>query len=303
MWQRRRLYLTLCRRCWPSYHIEDIGLAEQPTSVPLNAAPKVGRTKAKRGYAVLEDAGDDTTAGGMPTTASSAPVTTATAPSALRVPAVVVGPDDLLSPSPRYDDLVEIELVPRSTPAPDGDEVKPEAETKYDSRAVGAPTTCGAHSDAVLPTGFQSECHAAADVLGVDDVLVLDNCSFSWGERAEFMLDKLSLRVAKRQFVACVGRVGSGKTTLLSSILGETTKLGGSIAVRGSIAYVAQDAFIRNASVRDNITFGRPFDSKWYARVVRACALATDFEVLPHGDLTDIGTQPHAAWLVAQGVY
>ncbi|KAF9771959.1 hypothetical protein IL306_010371 [Fusarium sp. DS 682] len=46
---------------------------------------------------------------------------------------------------------------------------------------------------------------------------------------------------------------------------------------------------IGGASVRDNITFEKPFDQRLYSDVVRACALLPDFELLLHGDMTDIG--------------
>ena len=58
---------------------------------------------------------------------------------------------------------------------------------------------------------------------------------------------------------------------------------------QGSIAYVAQQAWIQNATLRDNILFGKPFDAKKYDRVLEACALKPDLEILPGGDQTEIG--------------
>jgi ABC-type Mn2+/Zn2+ transport system ATPase subunit len=57
----------------------------------------------------------------------------------------------------------------------------------------------------------------------------------------------------------------------------------------GSVAYVAQSAWILNATVRDNITFGAPFDATRYEQVVHDCCLVKDFELLEGGDLTEIG--------------
>ncbi len=48
-------------------------------------------------------------------------------------------------------------------------------------------------------------------------------------------------------------------------------------------------ANVQNATVRDNILYGRTFDAERYARVVGACALAPDFAILPAGDSTEIG--------------
>lgn len=59
--------------------------------------------------------------------------------------------------------------------------------------------------------------------------------------------------------------------------------------LQGSIAYVPQIPWIQNSTVRDNITWGQPYDPKFYRRVVRACALQMDFDMLPAGDMTEIG--------------
>lgn len=57
----------------------------------------------------------------------------------------------------------------------------------------------------------------------------------------------------------------------------------------GTIAYVPQQAWIQNATLQDNIIFGKPMDKALYAKVVEACALKPDFEMLPAGDQTEIG--------------
>ena len=59
--------------------------------------------------------------------------------------------------------------------------------------------------------------------------------------------------------------------------------------LKGSIAYVPQQAWIQNATLRDNILFGRTFESKRYAKTIYTCALQTDLDILPGGDLTEIG--------------
>ena len=55
------------------------------------------------------------------------------------------------------------------------------------------------------------------------------------------------------------------------------------------MAYVAQMAWIQNATVRSNIVFGNDFDQARYDAVLEACALLPDLEILPAGDLTEIG--------------
>ena len=61
-------------------------------------------------------------------------------------------------------------------------------------------------------------------------------------------------------FLAVVGQVGCGKTSLLYSIMEETGVMKGNASVIGSIAYVEQEPFIFSQSVKENITFGKPFE-------------------------------------------
>lgn len=61
------------------------------------------------------------------------------------------------------------------------------------------------------------------------------------------------------------------------------------ICVNGTVAYVAQSAWIRSGTFRDNILFGKPMNKEHYWKTLRACALDKDLESFPHGDLTEIG--------------
>ena len=58
---------------------------------------------------------------------------------------------------------------------------------------------------------------------------------------------------------------------------------------QSSVAYVSQQAWIQNATLRDNILFGKPYDEKRYQQILRACALERDLEILSAGDMTEIG--------------
>ncbi|XP_053206592.1 ATP-binding cassette sub-family C member 3-like [Panonychus citri] len=104
-------------------------------------------------------------------------------------------------------------------------------------------------------------------------------------------LQKINMQVKPGSLVAIVGSVGSGKSSLLSAILGEMEKISGRININGkySIAYVAQQAWIQNSSLKNNILFGSPFDKIKYNRVISACALEPDIAYLPGGDETEIG--------------
>jgi len=63
----------------------------------------------------------------------------------------------------------------------------------------------------------------------------------------------------------------------------------GSVTLSGSRAFCSQNAWIQNATLQENILFGKAMDLEWYRRVVHACALQPDFDMLPMGDLTEVG--------------
>uniref|UniRef100_A0A672T498 ABC-type glutathione-S-conjugate transporter n=1 Tax=Sinocyclocheilus grahami TaxID=75366 RepID=A0A672T498_SINGR len=115
------------------------------------------------------------------------------------------------------------------------------------------------------------------------------NGTFSWSKDGPPCLKRISVRVPCGSLVAVVGHVGSGKSSLLSAMLGETEKRSGAVSVKGSSAYVPQQAWIQNASLQDNILFGREKKESWYQRVLEACALLPDLDNLPAGDTTEIG--------------
>uniref|UniRef100_A0AAY4B775 ATP-binding cassette, sub-family C (CFTR/MRP), member 5 n=1 Tax=Denticeps clupeoides TaxID=299321 RepID=A0AAY4B775_9TELE len=91
------------------------------------------------------------------------------------------------------------------------------------------------------------------------------------------------------KLVGICGSVGSGKTSLVSAILGQMTLLEGTVAINGNFAYVAQQAWILNASLRDNILFGKEYEEERYQAVLSACCLRPDLAILPNADLTEIG--------------
>lgn len=82
------------------------------------------------------------------------------------------------------------------------------------------------------------------------------------------------------------------------ALLGELSITRGSVNVQGRMAYVSQQPFIFHATLRQNITMGAPFEPEKYEKVVRACALKRDIDLLPRGDLSVVGqnlTDPQKA--------
>lgn len=129
-------------------------------------------------------------------------------------------------------------------------------------------------------------------------------------EGDRFVLRHVSLQFPSKGLTAIVGKTGSGKSLLLASILGECDVLSGSVEVPRApplsqrfdhlatranwildtaIAYVAQNPWMENATIKENILFGLPYDRQRYRQTLFASGLEKDMTILPEGDLTDIG--------------
>uniref|UniRef100_A0A914CDE4 Multidrug resistance-associated protein 1 n=1 Tax=Acrobeloides nanus TaxID=290746 RepID=A0A914CDE4_9BILA len=125
------------------------------------------------------------------------------------------------------------------------------------------------------------------------------NANFSWDVSHDVAdgeedlgvgsLRDINFEAPRQNLIAVVGRVGSGKSSLLSALLGEMEKLRGYVGVRGNLAYVPQQPWIQNLTLKENILFGRPFQKTFYDKVIDACALRPDLAILPQGDMTEIG--------------
>ncbi|KAF9620097.1 hypothetical protein IFM89_010747 [Coptis chinensis] len=103
-------------------------------------------------------------------------------------------------------------------------------------------------------------------------------------------LSKVNLDIPVSSLVAVVGSTGEGKTSLISAMLGELPPMrDATMVIRGTVAYVPQVSWIFNATVRDNILFGSPFEASRYEKTIEVTALQHDLELLPGGDLTEIG--------------
>ncbi|XP_053927351.1 ATP-binding cassette sub-family C member 2 [Cuculus canorus] len=113
--------------------------------------------------------------------------------------------------------------------------------------------------------------------------------TFAWEQDGNAAIRDVTLDIVPGSLVAVVGAVGSGKSSLVSAMLGEMEHIKGHINIQGSLAYVPQQAWIQNATLKDNILFGSELDEARYQQVIKACALLPDLELLPAGDQTEIG--------------
>ncbi|PGH07414.1 hypothetical protein AJ80_07999 [Polytolypa hystricis UAMH7299] len=143
----------------------------------------------------------------------------------------------------------------------------------------------------------------AADELQTDAVLFQDavshtgdesvrirDATLTWNKNEDRnVLENINFSARKGELSCIVGRVGAGKSSLLQALLGDLWKINGEVVMRGRVAYVAQQSWIMNASVRENIVFGHRWDPHFYDLTVEACALLDDFQTLPDGDQTEVG--------------
>lgn len=143
-----------------------------------------------------------------------------------------------------------------------------------------------------------------------------EDATLSWptddfdGGKDDFMLQNLSLSFPPKELSIISGATGSGKSLLLSALIGEADIMSGTVRfpeppshgeiydpranrsnwiLDSAVAYVAQIPWIENATIKDNVLFGFPYNPTRYKKVLNCCALVKDLESLPDGDQTDIG--------------
>ncbi len=178
------------------------------------------------------------------------------------------------------------------------------------------PAPAAAPAPASVPALRPSALSAAT---ASSDAISIQNADFRWLESSpKPVLSGIDLQVKRGSLVGVIGLVGAGKTSLIAAILGELHRSAGALLVQphatqpasaaagaaapaanestsepaaasSGIAFTAQEPWVRNATVRDNILCGLPMRSELYERVLQACALAPDLAILPDGDSTEIG--------------
>ncbi|GAC94098.1 multidrug resistance-associated ABC transporter [Pseudozyma hubeiensis SY62] len=123
-----------------------------------------------------------------------------------------------------------------------------------------------------------------------DEVVILRDAEFKWSRSQPVpTLQDINLTVKKGELLAVLGKVGDGKSSLLSAVLGEMVRTDGEVVVKGRTAYFTQGGWCMGATVRDNILFGLKYEPEFYQRVIDACALTPDLNILPEGDRTEVG--------------
>ncbi|KAF8256886.1 ABC transporter type 1, transmembrane domain-containing protein [Lactarius quietus] len=139
-----------------------------------------------------------------------------------------------------------------------------------------------------------------------DDVIGFQNANFTWSnDDADGMLTpsrrRFTLRVhgellfKRGCFNLIIGPTGSGKTSLLMALLGEMHFVPTSpdswyhLPRAGGVSYAAQESWVQNETIRDNILFGAPYDEERYNKVIYQCGLQRDLSLFDAGDKTEVG--------------
>ncbi len=143
----------------------------------------------------------------------------------------------------------------------------------------------------------------------------LSNATLTWGSAdlrnsaaaAEgFRLINMDVDFQMGKLNVIAGPTGSGKSSLLMALLGEMKLVSGEVYIPGgsirqdlridpetglteSVAYCAQQAWLVNAPIKENILFASPYNRQRYRAVLSVCALERDLEILEAGDQTLVG--------------
>ncbi|XP_023241147.1 multidrug resistance-associated protein 4-like isoform X2 [Centruroides sculpturatus] len=73
------------------------------------------------------------------------------------------------------------------------------------------------------------------------------------------------------------------------SVLGEIPITSGEVSVKGKISYASQEAWVFNATIRENILFGEEYQEDKYRKILHITALEKDISLFPKGDKTIVG--------------
>ncbi|CAH0722564.1 unnamed protein product, partial [Brenthis ino] len=128
-----------------------------------------------------------------------------------------------------------------------------------------------------------------ANSMHPDVGIYIQDVSASWTDGGPITLRNINLSIPKGKLCAIIGSVGSGKSSILHLLLNELRATSGKIYLSGPLSYACQEPWLFVSTVRQNILFGLPYNSKKYKEVVKVCALQKDFQQFPHGDQTLVG--------------
>ena len=138
------------------------------------------------------------------------------------------------------------------------------------------------------------------NIIGNENSLDYQNCDFGKKgntiEENKILLKSLNMIIKKGDLVTIIGETGTGKSCLINSILNNLELLNQDnpevkyYYFSPKLSYAAQDPWIMNGTIRDNIIFYSEFNEEKYNQVVNACQLDKDFNNFKHRDMTEVGS-------------
>mmetsp|Transcript_4161 Transcript_4161/g.8356 ORF Transcript_4161/g.8356 Transcript_4161/m.8356 type:complete len:1301 (+) Transcript_4161:82-3984(+) len=171
-----------------------------------------------------------------------------------------------------------------------------ERVVKYTNDQVGCP-----HPSPTSSPDFVLECDNASWSFGTKSTVTLPSESTTPAlseilpettpdESSSFKLTDITVKISRNKVYGIFGLVGAGKSTLLRAFLNLIPPIvPNAYKATGTKSYAVQNGFVLNASVRDNITFGAPYDKELYDQVIHVCRLRQDFATFTNSDLTEVG--------------
>ena len=119
---------------------------------------------------------------------------------------------------------------------------------------------------------------------------IFENKDLDAKKKSNYILKNINIHIQPGDFVAVVGKVGSGKSSLLLSLMNEMVSHAGTkVQKNGEFAYISQEAFLQNETIKNNITFAKKYDEDKFAQVLESCQILPDLEILPGREETEIG--------------
>ena len=119
----------------------------------------------------------------------------------------------------------------------------------------------------------------------------IEGGTYSWSDTAgDATLVDINLNIEPGSLTAIVGSTGSGKSSLINAMIGEMQMKFGRASMCGSFAYAPQQAWIYNATVKENILFGLDYNEERYNAAIDGACLRKDIDFqFAAGDQTEIG--------------
>ena len=168
-----------------------------------------------------------------------------------------------------------------------------EAREKFDQQeALSSSEILPRRHNWEFDNKFQGQSRKYTDREKGEMCIVASRASCGWDKEKNPLLRNLDFKITRGKLTMIIGPVSSGKSTLLKALLQETPQATGFLRLDfRDAAYCAQTPWLTNGTVKENIMGDSPYDPKWYATVVKACALELDLAGFALGEHAVIGSK------------